>query len=363
MRRTRNFFLLALLAVSLAAAGAAGGRTGEAKDPLAAEIARWKEFLQKNTRTDENWIQVKQASEPMIARAEEALRDGRRLLALQRLAAARINLAAEVYVEEQPAGKREDPAVLEAEWTRVGKALGGELGPVHPAELDGARPAAVRGLAEAALLQVRAYYDASLDYGRSTSPQYGLFYLGAAQAQRGFVSFCLKLDEPSSRRPPPLRSLKGELDALEGELLAAYRPPASIDKHSEFIAASALIKEARELDTACLRYGALLRYLQAVQRVAPLRAAAAPLDATTVTEKLKSLDERLSKDGLDHSLGRLYLETGQAAAVSPVAGAPPAWPIVTDVLPRYFAALEPARPAPAQPAPRVTITLVRWPYT
>jgi hypothetical protein len=130
----------------------------------------------------------------------------------------------------------------------VGKALGGELGPVHPAELDGARPAAVRGLAEAALLQARAYYDASLDYGRSTSPQYGLFYLGAAQAQRGFVSFCLKLDEPSSRRPPPLRSLKGELDSLEAELLAAYRPPASIDKHSEFIAASALIKVKR-IDT------------------------------------------------------------------------------------------------------------------
>ncbi len=339
---------------------------GKAKDPLAAEIARWSEFLRTNSRTDEDWIQVKQASEPLMARAEEALRDGRRLLALQRLAAARINLGASAYVGERLAAGREDPALLESEWARVGKALGGGLGPVHPAELDAARPAAVRALAEAALLQVRAYYDASLDYGRSTSPKYGLYYLGVAQAQREFVSLCLKLDEPSSRRAPPLRSLKGELDALEAELLAAYRPPASIDRHSEFIAASALVKEARELDTACLRYGALLRYLLAVQRVAPLRSAAMPLDAAAVSERLKSFEGRLSGDGLDHSLGRLFVEAAQAASSSsapPAAGTPPAWPIVTDVLPRYFAALEPAPSAPARSAPLVTVTLVRWPYT
>ena len=366
--RTRAFSTgagAALLSLALAIAALAGGRTGEAKDPLAAEIARWSVFLRTNTRTDENWTQVQQSSEPVIARAEEALRDGRRLLALQRLAAVRVNLAAAAYVGERPAGKREDPAVLEAEWARVGKALGGELGPVHPAELDAIRPAAVRALAEAALLQVRAYYDASLEYGRSTTPQSGLFYLGVAQAHREFVSFCLKLDAGSSRRSPPLRVLRGELDALEAELLAAYRPPASIDRHSDFIAVSALLKEARELDTACLRYGALLRYLQAVQRLAPLRPAAAPLDAAALSGRLKSFDERLSRDGLDHSLGRLFLEIGQAAAstASPPAGTPPAWPIVTDVLPRYFAALEPAPPAPAQPAPLVTVTLVRWPYT
>ncbi len=298
-----------------------------------------------------------------MARAEEALRAGRRLLALQRLASARVHLAASAYVGERPEATRDDPAVLEAEWSRVGKALRGELGPVHPGDLAGVRPAAVRALAEGAFLQVRAYYGASLEYGRSTTPQYGLYYLGVAQAHRQFVSFCSKLGEAASRRAPPLRSLKGELDSLEGELLAAYRPPASIDKHSDFIAASALVKEARELDTASLRYGALLRYLQAVQRVALLRSQAAPPAAATVSGKLKSFDERLSGDGLDHSLGRLFLEAGQEAAASSDAGTPPAWPIVTDVLPRYFAALEPAPPAPARPAPLVTVTLVRWPYT
>jgi hypothetical protein len=37
--------------------------------------------------------------------------------------------------------------------------------------------------------------------------------------------------------------------------------------------------------------------------------------------------------------------------------------IAFDVLPRYLAALEPARPEPARPQPRFTVTLVRWPYT
>ena len=66
-----------------------------------------------------------------------------------------------------------------------------------------------------------------------------------------------------------MRRLSDELDALEGELLSAYKPPASIDRHREFIAASSTLKEARELDAAGLSYGALLRYLQAVLRVAP----------------------------------------------------------------------------------------------
>ena len=59
---------------------------------------------------------------------------------------------------------------------------------------------------------------------------------------------------------------------------------------------------------------------------------------------------------MDHSLGRIFLEAAQAEpALAPA--------IAGDVLPRYFAALEPARPRPPQPAPRATVTLVRWPYT
>lgn len=338
LRWTAAFLLVAL---------AACGGPGEAKDPLAAELERWSA-----------------APGRPLAGAEDALRDGRRLLALQRLAAGRTDLAAAAYVQERPASQRQEAAGFEAEWSRMGNVLRDDLDPPSAADLESLRPAAVRALAEAALPQVRVYYDASLEYGRSTTPEDGLFYLGTAQAQRDLVSWFRSLEEEAPRDAPPLRSLRQELDALEGEVLAAYRPPASIDRHGEFIAASALLKEARELDAAGLRYGALLRYLDASLQIAAL-AGPPPPGADAVAERLREHEARLTGGDVDHSLGRLFLEAAQANRESAAPGKSPAVAaaIASVVLPRYFAALGPARPEPPRPDPRVTVTLVRWPYT
>jgi hypothetical protein len=293
-----------------------------------------------------------------------ATHDEQRLLALQRLSAARMYLAAAVYVEEKPAAREKTPA-FEAEWARVGKALGRDLGPLRSSAADGLRPAAVRALAEAALPQVRVYYETSLEYGRNTMPRYGLLYLGVAQAQREFAEFCRTLSFPPSGAAPPVRNLGPELDRLEDELLAAYRPPASIDKHSDFIATSSGLKEARELDAAGLRHGALLKYLQTVQRLALIRSDSGPVDPDAVSRRLKELEGRLRESGRDHSIGRIFLETAQADLAHPAPGGSPAAAgvIAADVLPRYFDALQPARPEPRRPEPQVTVTLVRWPYT
>jgi hypothetical protein len=242
----------------------------------------------------------------------------------------------------------------------MGTVLAPDLAAPRADALAGVQPAALRALAEAALPQVRAFYEASLEYGRNTMPDSGLFYLGSAQAQRDFVAFARTLSV-TAPAPPPLRALGPELDALQAELLAAYRPPASIDQHPQFIRASALLKEARELDAAGLRYGALQRYLMAAYRFAPLRAAPAP-DASAVSAALASFEERLRDARLDHSLGRFFLEIGRSEAASPT-GAANAAAIARDVLPRYFRALEPGAPAlPSAPAD-VKVTLVRWPYT
>lgn len=365
--------LVASFAVALATLPAAGhparATREDAKggaDPLAAEIQRWSTYVRTNTSKDEFWGQIKEAVQPALTAAEQALSDGRRLLALQRLAAVRPNVAATVYVAEHPGPESRDDAAFEAEWARMGQVLKSDLGATSPRAFDGVRPAAVRALAEAALPQVRVFYEASLEYGRSTTPDFGLFYLGSARAQREFAAFCRTLAFPAPRRAPPLRPLAGELDALETALLSAYRPPASLDRHSEFIAASSTLKEARELDAAGLRFGALLKYLQAALRAAPLAPAPPkPLDGGTLADRLRGLEERLSAGGRDHSIGRIFLEGAQADVA---AAAPPARPaiaeaIVTDVLPRYFAALESGRPQRQRPAPRVTVTLVRWPYT
>jgi hypothetical protein len=236
-------------------------------------------------------------------------------------------------------------------------------------------PALARALGEAALHQVRVYYDASLEYGRSTTPDSGLFYLGAAQAQAEFVKLARELGPQASLTPlgdaPALRPLGAELDALERELLSAYRPPASVEQHPQFIAASSAVKMARELDAAGLRYGALLRYLQAILRFAAVRgpdpslsppAADPPFDRSAFARKREALGARLS--GRDHSLGRVFLEVADAElAAEPVAGAATATAVVDDVLPRYFAALGPPPPPVERPEPLATVTLVRWPYT
>ena len=350
-------FATLLLSVALAPAAPAG------EDPLAAEIARWQRFVDTNPATDELWKQIKTDGAAVLARAEQARAQDRRQLALLRLAFARETLSAGAYLGERTPKERTEVAAFEAEWRRMGPALAGDPAAARAAAAS-LRPAVLRALAEAAGAQVRVYYDASLDYGRSTTPESGLYYLGAARAQQEWVSFLASLSSPSRLAPPRVRPLDAELDALRAELLAAYRPPASIDRHRDFIGASAALKEARELTAARLEHGALLRYLQAVQRTAPLRAPASPVDPAALKARLQDFGRQLSQGGVDHSLGRLFLEAAESDLAENPTDAPIAAAVAAEVLPRYFAALEPAKARPwPGPDPAVTVTLVRWPYT
>jgi len=107
--------LLVALALAHPRAGAATA------DPLAAEIARWSVFLKNNTSTDELWVQVKEASAPILERADKALHDGRRWLALQRLAARARESGRFGVPGTTVAPERKDDAGFEAEWARLGR--------------------------------------------------------------------------------------------------------------------------------------------------------------------------------------------------------------------------------------------------
>jgi hypothetical protein len=154
-------------------------------------------------------------------------------------------------------------------------------------------------------------------------------------------------------------------------MLAVYRPPVSVDRHAEFIGASSALKEARELEAAGLRRGALLRYLQAAARFQPLRRRPARYDSVRTPAALRALEARMSDERRDHGIGRLFLEVAAADLADTARGATHAIAagIAEDVLPRYFAAIAPApavaagRAGPIGRAPQVTVTLVRWPYT
>jgi len=350
MQRSAALLLPALAALSC--------RSAPATDNLAIEIRRWSELARTDSSADELSVEVRKEALPVLAESEAALRGGRRLLAAARFAAARADLDAARYVRERAAAGPVDQAHFEAEWKRMAEVLGPHLARPGPAALDGVQPAAVRALGEAALLQVRQYYESSLEYGRNTMPELGLFYLGSARAQRDFALWCRDQGgAQDAQAAPTYRELAPDLDELDAAILAAYRPPASIDRHAAFIAASAAVKQARELDAAGLRRGALFLYLQAALESAPLRAAAGRREASAaaLAGRLRELEARLAGD-VDHSIGRLFVET--AYADPEVAAA-----VADDVLPRYFAALQPRARPPARPAPRVTVTLVRWPFT
>ena len=133
----------------------------------------------------------------MFGRAAQALADGRRLVALNRMGAARSNVAAYEFVARQPALALTDTTGFAAAWVREGAALRA-LPPAVPARARTLRPAAIRALAEAAIPQVRNYYDAGLEYGYSTQPEFGYFYIGVARAQREFFDLCVSLSEPTA---------------------------------------------------------------------------------------------------------------------------------------------------------------------
>jgi len=356
---------LTLLTLTLAVAACGAARpAARAGDPLAGEIARSSAFVAADTASDELSVQIRRAVGPALAQSRGSLERGRRLHALLRLGAARTYLGALEFVREHADAARSQEA-LEAEWKRSRAALFAEPPEAAAASLARVRPAAVRAMAEAAVPAVQVSYDASLEYGRATAAESGLYYLGEAFAQHRMVELYRSLREPEERPEPMFRALGAELEALQGEMLAVYRPPVSIDRHGEFIGASAALKEARELDAAAMPRGALLRYLQATLRLQPLLASPPVFDAVATPAKLRAFEERLAAANVDHSIGRLFLEVAgsdlqdsSAAATHSVAAA-----IAEVVLPRYLAALEPAGPRAAPPAPEVTVTLVRWPYT
>jgi len=350
----------AFLVLCLAASAARGGEPPPQPDRLAAELDRWKTLAAATTSPDPIWTRAKETAQPNLARAEAALKAGRRHLALLALGEAGTTLSAAAFVVSRPAAERTDADAFEAEWRRLGRELATTP---SPRAFEGIRPAAQRALGEAALAQVGVYYRASLDYGKSTTPESGLFYLGTARAQRELADFCRGSGERSTAVPPPLRRLDVELDALEDELLPLYRPPLSIDRHRDFIGVSAVLKEARELTASGLLHGALLRYLEAILRTAVLRDRPAPPREALLAE-VADWNARLA-GSVDHSLARVLLESAQRDLESPAPEGSLAFAaaVTRDVLPRYLAALQAAPPAPRKAAPQATVTLVRWPYT
>lgn len=363
---TRRLLAAATLVVVATSVGHGSSQTPAIDgDPIAVELSRLKTVLAGPGRTDPAWVDVKGSAEAVVEQIEGEMGAGRRLVALERLSALNQLVGGALYASERPETVRKDLAAFEAEWKRVGAILSDVVtaGGAADAIAADVKPALARAVAELTLSQAREHYHAALDYGQNTEPQFGLYYLGAAQSQRTFLDRLRAWSPASAASAPPLRGIRAEIDALQGELLAAYRPPASIARHSEFIVASAALKEAREQDASGHVYAALLRYLQAAQRTALLRESPAA-DTGAIGARLDSESARMRAARVDHTIGEFFIERARSAlAAGDAAGRTTAAILADNVLPRYFAALEPARATTPPEEPRVTVTLVRWPFT
>jgi hypothetical protein len=340
----------------------------ETTERVAAAIDRCAGLLPAAGIGDPLLEQIRSSGEATIASARDALRGGRPWLALQRLEPGWINLGSADYVAHCAPETKSDATAFEVEWKRMRGELADALGDAKPDGLAELRPAAVRAIAEVTWLQVRAFYDASFEYAQNTDARFGLYYMGQAQAAHAFVALCRTLGAgaggaAAAAAMPTIPSLASEIDRLERDLFAAYRPPFSLALHDRFISASALLKEAKELDAAGLHAGALLTYLEGAQQSAALRSRPAPLKDEELARRLQELDATLAAAG-DVSIGALFRDAVEVARRGPAADPTSAAVVATDVLPRFLAAIDPARPPPPPPPrARVTVTLVRWPYT
>ena len=143
---------------------------------------------------------------------------------------------------------------------------------------------------------------------------------------------------------------------------AAFVPPRSIERHSDFIRLNAALKTARELDASGRFAGAGYEFLDAIEQLGLLLGA--PADpAGTVRRRLDAERSALASGSRDDSLGVLFVERAESAlARGGEGGTAAASVIAASVIPAYGAMLEPSPARPAADA-AVTVTLVRWPYT
>jgi hypothetical protein len=270
--------------------------------------------------------------------------------------------------EETDAVKAGLPA-FEAKWSKASAELAAQDKEARVRDWSQKR-AAVRALAEVAQTRTMPLMEGSRGFAVATKPEDGLFYMGQAQGEMAFSDFLFRLPLPRAASAPPLRSYLPELQRLQEKANTAFQPPKSIELHDRFIALNSTLKLAGELDSSRMYAGALYAYLEAMRHYGMLDAVTP--DEAKVAQLKKAMveqEEKLEASGRDDSVAQLFLQRAQGWLSHADGSAPSATElrgaqvVVEQVLPAYYAALEPASPVERAAGKTVEITLVRWPYT
>ena len=364
----RKLLTSLLLFCSLLAAGLPA-TAKDAASQIKAEIARLQLLMKDQPIVDKDFAEVPNMVNATLTAATDAANAGQVYLALEKLGQAedllygvrRAALKAEVEKVGYPA--------FESQWKAVSLCLTALDKEAHAKQWD--RTAlAVRALAEAAQGRAVPLLEGGQGFAVATGPKDGLFYVGQAEGEADFATFCGTLNLMGKPASFPLRSWLPELQAIQMKTNAAFQPPQSIDLHSRFIALNSSIKLAKELDSSKFYAGALFSYLEAVRHYGMLTAK--PLDAaqqTQLKQELEAESKKLAVSTDDESIAQLFVERAQSYIAHSDGSASSAdeWRgarvILDQVLPAYAAAKKPAAEIAQASGKTVDITLVRWPYT
>jgi hypothetical protein len=361
----RLLLLAGILVLGISAGLAAGQDSASA---VRAEIDRLQRAVNAKPAADPDWREARPEIAGALARARTALQAGRLYLSLEQLESARTSLRALEAAKEPGAG----PGGLEgfkANWKKANVELAA-TDAKPPAGAWDRVPAVFRALAETGAGQTKILLDASLSYGSVTSPGSGYYYLGQARAAAESARFYASLPASRPAAPLPLRSVQPELRQLQDRVVAAFKPPHSIEHHGDFIRLNATLKLAGELDAAHYYAGALYQYLDALQQFSRLELVAPDAaQRSALAGSLAALRTRLRSAPQDSSIAELFLERAEAL-LGRGKGAPPdpdSWKnaavIANQVLPAYFEWQKAPPPQNQLASHPITVTLVRWPYT
>lgn len=318
---------------------------------------------------DEEWKSLRPEIDRLLGLADGEVAAGRLYTALERLADANRYVGGTAFRVAHPEMVASLDRFTEG-WSAADRELTRDESGWSAATWK-RTPAAVRGVAEIEYGQARHLYRASRDYAVADSPASGTHYVGEALAAMAFARSVQGLGFEKAPGTFAARSYAAEIAALDARVVAAYRPPRSIDSHTDFIRIDGTLKMAAELDAAGLHHGALVAWLRAVRLYGALEAgwSGAPARPTdTLRAEAAALPERLKGPG-DGSIAIFLKEQAEgaiersaapetaalylAAADAVLARAVPAWAEARD-----------RRPAPAATGKdQVRVTLVRWPYT
>ena len=333
------------------------------------EIARLQQSIKDNPVSTEELKGLASMIADSLKSASDAVDAGQLYLAFEKLGQAEdLLLGARSAADKSEVEKNGLPA-FESRWAKVSLQLTALDKDAHAREWKHS-PLAIRGLAEAAQGRAIPLLEGGRGFATATGPKDGLFYIGQAEGEASFSTFCASIKADAKTIAFPLRSFLPELRTLQEKTNAAFQPPKSIDLHPRFIALNSQIKLAQELDSSRFYTGALYAYLDAVRHFGMLDAT--PLDAAAQEQLKKDLaaaTKKVATSPGDDSILQLYLQRAASYTTHPDGSAPTpdewraARVILDQVVPAYYAAQKPPALLAQNSGKTVDLTLIRWPYT